>query len=83
MLIANYYVFSYWNIIGNDYFYSLSLKSAQKDMMEKDKKTESIDATYLSPQTKVLFIKSQGVLCLSGNEPMREHDYGNGGFSEE
>lgn len=52
-------------------------------MMEKDKKTESIDATYLSPQTKVLFIKSQGVLCLSSNEPMREHDYENGGFSEE
>ncbi len=38
---------------------------------------------YTSPTVKVVFVKAQGVLCESGNEPMRELDYGNGGFSEE
>lgn len=38
---------------------------------------------YRSPQVKAIVVKVQGVLCQSGNEPMREVDYGDGGFSEE
>ena len=39
---------------------------------------------YRSPEVKVLFVKTQGILCFSnGNEFMREYDYGNAGFGEE
>lgn len=39
---------------------------------------------YRSPMINVIEIKSQNVLCQSnGNEPMREVDYGNGGFEED
>lgn len=36
---------------------------------------------YRSPETRVVFVKAQGVLCGS-NDSMREYDYGNGGFGE-
>lgn len=35
---------------------------------------------YCSPEVKVIPVKAQGMLCQSGNEPMREYDYGDGGF---
>ena len=39
---------------------------------------------YKAPQAKVIEVKAQQVLCQSnGNEPMREVDYGGGGFGEE
>ena len=38
---------------------------------------------YKAPQTKVIEVNAQNVLCQSGNEPMNEVDYGNGGFIEE
>lgn len=38
---------------------------------------------YRSPEVKVIFVKTQGILCFSdGNEPMREYDFGDGGFGE-
>ncbi len=38
---------------------------------------------YVSPKAMAVFVKAQGMLCQSnGNEPMREYDYGNGGFGE-
>lgn len=38
---------------------------------------------YKTPQTEVIEVNVQGVLCQSVNEPMKEVDYGNGGFTEE
>ena len=38
---------------------------------------------YSSPQAKIIFVKAQNVLCQSGNEAMREYDFGEGGFGEE
>lgn len=39
---------------------------------------------YKNPEVKVIFFKTQGILCYSnGNDSMREYDYGNGGFGEE
>ena len=52
-------------------------------MTDKDKKMEPICTAYLSPQVKVVLMSSLNVLCQSGNEPMREADYGDGGFGEE
>ncbi len=53
-------------------------------MTDKTSNTNENMLRYRSPEVKVLFIKAQRVLCQSpGNEPMREHDYGDGGFSEE
>ena len=37
---------------------------------------------YNAPRAKVIEVNVQNVLCQSGNEPMNEVDYGNGGFSE-
>lgn len=38
---------------------------------------------YASPRTTVVFVKAQGVLCLSnGNDSMGEYDFGDGGFNE-
>ena len=38
---------------------------------------------YRGPEVRVVFVKAQGMLCDSnGNDPMREYDYGNGGFGE-
>ena len=37
---------------------------------------------YGTPKINVIFVKAYDVLCLSGNEPMREDDYGDAGFSE-
>lgn len=49
-----------------------------------DKTTNSIDIKlhYRSPEVRVVFVKAQGLLCQSSNEPMREYDYGDGGFGE-
>ena len=46
---------------------------------------EIIDSekAYYSPQTKVIIVNVQNVLCQSGNKSMREYDYGDGGFSQE
>ena len=38
---------------------------------------------YRTPQAKVIEVNIKSVLCLSSNEPMKEVDYGNGGFIEE
>lgn len=38
--------------------------------------------TYVSPKVKTVEIKPRTVLCQSGNESMREKDYGDGGFEE-
>ena len=38
--------------------------------------------SYKAPQARVVEVYVQNVLCQSGNEPMSEEDYGNGGFSE-
>lgn len=35
---------------------------------------------YRSPEVRVVFVRAQGVLCQSG--PMREQDYGDGGFHQ-
>ena len=38
---------------------------------------------YRAPRAKVVEVGVQGMLCQSlGNAPMREYDYGNGGFDE-
>ena len=37
---------------------------------------------YNAPQAEAIEVNVQNVLCQSGNEPMNEVDYGNGGFSE-
>ncbi len=50
----------------------------------KDMDNIDSEEVYKAPQVKVIEIKVQSVLCQSpGNEPMREYDYGDGGFSEE
>lgn len=36
---------------------------------------------YRSPEARVDLVKAQGVLCGS-NDPIREYDYGTGGFNE-
>ncbi len=38
---------------------------------------------YKVPRAEVIEVNIQNVLCQSGNEPMNEVDYGNGGFREE
>lgn len=38
---------------------------------------------YKAPRATVIEVNAKSVLCQSGNEPMSEVDYGNGGFSEE
>lgn len=50
----------------------------------KTEKNISLDRSglYTSPQVRVISVNVQNVLCQSGNGPMREYDYGNGGFSE-
>lgn len=47
--------------------------------------TAAVDSVkrYASPEIKVVLMSSLNVLCQSGNEPMREADYGDGGFGEE
>ena len=53
--------------------------------MNNDIQNTSVEASiqqYGSPEVKVIFVKAHGLLCLSGNEQMREHDYGDAGFGE-
>lgn len=38
---------------------------------------------YRSPKINVIEVEALKVLCQSGNEPMNEVNYGDGGFSEE
>lgn len=49
-----------------------------KDMEIIDSKKD-----YKAPGAEVIEMNGMSVLCQSGNEPMNEVDYGNGGFSEE
>ena len=35
---------------------------------------------YWSPKINVIEVNVHSVLCLSGNDPMLEVDFGNGGF---
>lgn len=38
---------------------------------------------YRKPEINEMSVNIQCVLCQSGNESMREYDYGSGGFEEE
>ena len=52
-------------------------------MIDKTNNITDNRLRYRSPEVKVIFVKAQSVLCQSpGNEPMREFDYGDAGFSE-
>ena len=39
--------------------------------------------TYASPRVKTVEIRSHGIICQSGNEPIKEVDLGDGGFTEQ
>lgn len=43
---------------------------------------EDCGKRYSSPEVKVVFVRAQGILCQSGNGPMYEKDYGDGGFHD-
>ena len=50
------------------------------------KEMEYIDSRkdYNAPQAEAIEVNAQNVLCQSnGNEPMREYDYGDGGFGND
>lgn len=38
---------------------------------------------YKAPRAMVIEVSAKSVLCQSGNEPMKEVDYGDCGFREE
>lgn len=62
----------------------ISSKIKCKNSSEKTILGDNSMKQYASPRTTVVFVKAQRVLCNSnGNEPMREVDYGDGGFVEE
>ena len=44
--------------------------------------TNDTTLRYTSPQIKEIPINVRDMLCLSGNAPMGEGDYGDGGFRE-
>ena len=37
---------------------------------------------YSSPKVTIIEVAARKVLCQSGNEHMKDEDYGDGGFSE-
>ena len=63
----------------------LHLRCEHNDNMNKVIQNTSVAANiqqYRSPEAGVIFVKTQGLLCQSGNEQMHEHDYGDAGFVE-
>ena len=57
--------------------------SANKNNMNKIKHSataEGNETRYRSPQIKGIHMMVQNVLCQSGDGPMNEKDYGDGGF---
>ena len=53
-------------------------------MTDNNRNASGRGMRYRAPQVKVIEVKARGILCQSpGNEPMREVDYGDGGFGEE
>ena len=63
----------------------LRLRYEHNDNMNKVIQNISVAAgiqQYRSPETGVFFVKTQGLLCQSGNVPVREDDYGDAGFVE-
>ena len=53
-------------------------------MIDKTNNITDNRLRYRSPEVEVIFVKAQSVLCQSpGNEPMREFDYEDAGFTEE
>lgn len=49
-------------------------------MTDKTNKFTDSKFCYETPEIRVVHINPQNVLCQSGNGPMYEKDYGNGGF---
>ena len=39
--------------------------------------------TYASPRVETVEISAQAIICGSGNEPMEQVDFGDGGFTEQ
>lgn len=50
--------------------------------VKKNIAVENSRQRYRTPEVNVIFVKSQGVLCQSGNVPVREYDHGDAGFNE-
>lgn len=65
--------------------FAVGIENQQRDYMTNDIGNISTrPERYISPQTKIIFVKAYGVLCLSnGNELMIEYYYGDAGFNEE
>lgn len=51
-------------------------------MIGKTPDTLKHQSFYRSPDVKEIPVSVKSVLCYSGNESAREHDYGTGGFVE-
>lgn len=48
----------------------------------KNTAVENSRQRYKTPEANVIFVNAQSVLCQSGNEAMREYDFGDAGFGE-
>ena len=48
----------------------------------KNTVVENSRQRYKTPEANVIFVNAQSVLCQSGNEAMREYDFGDAGFGE-
>ena len=63
----------------------LHLRYEHNDNMKKVIQNTSVAASiqqYRPPEVKVIYVMVHSLLCQSGNEQMREHDYGDAGFVE-